>query len=120
MKTIYKKLLILVLLLPFSVLAQSTVTGSVVDKVTGQPLPGVNVNVQGSSNGVSTGFDGAYQLTNVKSGDKILFSYIGYKNSVVGYTGQKSVNVLLEEDANQLKEVVVQVGYGTVKKKDAT
>lgn len=120
MKTIYKKLLILVLLLPFSVLAQSTVTGSVVDKVTGQPLPGVNVNVQGSSNGVSTGFDGAYQLTNVKSGDKILFSYIGYKNSVVGYTGQKSVNVLLQEDANQLKEVVVQVGYGTVRKKDAT
>ena len=120
MKTIYKKLLILVLLLPFSVLAQSTVTGSVVDKVTGQPLPGVNVNVQGSSNGVSTGFDGAYQLTNVKSGDKILFSYIGYKNSIVSYTGQKSVNVLLQEDANQLKEVVVQVGYGTVRKKDAT
>ena len=120
MKTIYKKLLILVLLLPFSVLAQSTVTGSVVDKVTGQPLPGVNVNVQGSSNGVSTGFDGAYQLTNVKSGDKILFSYIGYKNSIVSYTGQKSVNILLQEDANQLKEVVVQVGYGTVRKKDAT
>ncbi|MFV8362856.1 SusC/RagA family TonB-linked outer membrane protein [Flavobacterium sp. ZT3P35] len=120
MKTIYKKLLILVLLLPFSVLAQSAVTGSVVDKVSGQPLPGVNVNVQGSSNGVSTGFDGTYQLTNVRNGDKILFSYIGYKNSVVGYTGQKSLNVLLEEDANQLKEVVVQVGYGTVKKKDAT
>ncbi len=58
MKTIYKKLLILVLLLPFSVLAQNTVTGSVVDKISGQPLPGVNVNVQGSSNGVSTGFDG--------------------------------------------------------------
>ncbi|MFV8356199.1 SusC/RagA family TonB-linked outer membrane protein [Flavobacterium sp. XS1P32] len=120
MKTIYKKLLILVLLLPFSILAQNTVGGSVVDKVSGQPLPGVNVNVQGSSNGVSTGFDGTYQLTNVKNGDKILFSYIGYKNSVVGYAGQKSLNVTLEEDANQLKEVVVQVGYGTVKKKDAT
>ncbi len=120
MKTIYKKLLILVLLLPFSILAQNTVGGSVVDKVSGQPLPGVNVNVQGSANGVSTGFDGTYQLTNVKNGDKILFSYIGYKNSVVGYVGQKSLNVTLEEDANQLKEVVVQVGYGTVKKKDAT
>ena len=120
MKTIYKKLLILVLLLPFSVLAQNTVTGSVVDKVSGQPLPGVNVNVQGSPNGVSTGFDGTYQLRNVRSGDKILFSYVGYKNSVVEYTGQKPVNVLLEEDANQLKEVVVQVGYGTVKRKDAT
>jgi iron complex outermembrane receptor protein len=52
---------------------ESTVTGSVVDKVSGQPLPGVNVNVQGSSNGVSTGFDGTYQLTNVKVGIKYYF-----------------------------------------------
>jgi iron complex outermembrane receptor protein len=61
-----------------------------VDKSIRTATSGVNVNVQGSSNGVSTGFDGTYQLTNVKSGDKILFSYIGYKNSVVGYTGQKN------------------------------
>ena len=120
MKTIYKKLLILVLLLPFSVLAQNTVSGTVVDKVSGQPLPGVNVNVQGTAKGVSTGFDGNYQLNDVKRGDKIVFSYIGYKNSVIEYVAQKPLNVLLQEDANQLKEVVVQVGYGTVKKKDAT
>lgn len=120
MKTIYKKLLILLLLLPFSVLAQNTVGGTVLDKVSGQPIPGVNVNVQGAANGVSTDFDGKYQLTNVKRGDKIVFSYIGYMNTVVDYVAQNSLNVSLEEDANQLKEVVIQVGYGTVKKKDAT
>lgn len=120
MKTIYKKLLILVLLLPFSILAQNTVGGTVVDKASGQPIPGVNVNVQGAANGVSTDFDGKYQLANIKRGDKIVFSFIGYANSVVDYVAQNSLNVSLEEDPNQLKEVVVQVGYGTVKKKDAT
>ena len=120
MKTIYKKLLILLLLLPFSILAQSTVGGTVLDKVSGQPIPGVNVNVQGNATGVSTDFDGKYQLSNVKNGDQIVFSFIGYKSIIVNYVAQNSLNVSLEEDANQLQEVVVQVGYGTIKKKDAT
>ena len=120
MKTIYKKLLFLFLLLPFTVLAQNTLKGTVVDKTTGQPIPGVNVNVQGAPNGASTGFDGNYQLSNVKNGNKIVVSFIGYKTETIEYTGQKTLNVTLEEDTNQLKEVVVQVGYGTVKKKDAT
>ncbi|WP_367756801.1 SusC/RagA family TonB-linked outer membrane protein [Flavobacterium sp. WC2430] len=120
MKTIYKKLLFLVLLLPFSILAQNTLNGTVLDKISGQPIPGVNVNVQGAINGVSTDFDGKFQLVNVKKGDKIVFSFIGYKNTVVSYAAQKALTVSLEEDENQLKEVVIQVGYGTVKKKDAT
>ena len=120
MKTIYKKLLFLLLLLPFSVLAQNTLSGIVVDKATGQPIPGVNVNVQDANNGVSTDFDGKFQLSNVKKGNKVVFSFIGYKNFVVNYDSQKSVSVSLEENASELKEVVVQVGYGSVKKKDAT
>lgn len=120
MKTIYKKLLFLFLLLPFTVLAQNTLNGTVVDKATGQPIPGVNINVQGAPSGASTGFDGNYQLSNVKSGNKIVVSFIGYRTQTIEYTGQKTLNVSLEEDTNQLKEVVVQVGYGTVKKKDAT
>jgi iron complex outermembrane receptor protein len=46
----------------------------------------------------------------------ISFFHIGYTNSIVNYNGQKSITVSLGEDANQL-EVVIQVGYGTVKKK---
>lgn len=120
MKTIYKKLLFLLLTLPFGALAQSTLSGTVTDKASGQPLPGVNVVVEGSNNGVSTDFDGNYTLTNVKVGETVVFSYIGYKNATVKFNGQATENVSLDEDANQLQEVVVQVGYGTVRKKDAT
>src|SRR6218665_545920 len=119
MKTIYKKLLFLLLLLPFGVLAQSTLTGTVLDKGSNQPLPGVNIVVQGSTNGTQTDFDGKFQLPNVKNGDVVVFSYLGYKNSTVTYAGQNNLSVSLNEDSNELSEVVV-VGYGSVKKKDAT
>jgi len=120
MKTIYKKLLFLVLLLPFSVLSQNVLTGIVVDKKSNQPLPGVNVTVQGAQQSTTTDFDGKFQLAKLKTNDKIVFSFVGYETTVVPYTGQKSINVSLDEAANQLQEVVVQVGYGSVKKKDAT
>lgn len=119
MKTIYKKLLLLLLLLPFSVLAQSTLSGTVLEKTSNQPLPGVNVTVEGSQNGTSTDFDGKFNLSNVKKGDKIVFSYIGYKDFSIVYEAQINITVSLEEDASELDEVVV-IGYGTVKKKDAT
>jgi TonB-dependent starch-binding outer membrane protein SusC len=118
MKTIYKKLFYLFLLLPLSMLAQNTVNGTVTDMLTGQPLPGVNI--KGASSSSSTGFDGTYQLSNVSKGDKITFTYMSYKDKEVVYTGQKPFNVSLAEDVNALKEVVVQLGYGSVKKKDAT
>ncbi|WP_223253748.1 SusC/RagA family TonB-linked outer membrane protein [Flavobacterium sp. LM5] len=120
MKTIYKKLLFLLLLLPFSMLAQQAVSGTVVEKATGLPIPGANVNIQGAANGVSADFDGKYKLSNVKKGDKIVFSYIGLRNVVLTYDGQATLNASLEEDTNELKEVVINVGYGSVKKKDAT
>ena len=120
MKTIYKKLLFLFLLLPLSVLSQSTLRGIVLDKTSGQPLPGVNVVISGSSKGAATDFDGKFQLTKVVKGDKIVFSFIGFKSETIVYSDQTTINISLQEDANLLNEVVVQVGYGTVKKKDAT
>jgi len=120
MKTIYKKLLFLFLLLPFGALAQSTLSGVVVDSGSNQPLPGVNVIVQGANSSTTTDFDGKFQLGGLKSGDKVVFSFIGYESQTVTFSGQKTVNISLIESANQLQEVVVQVGYGTVKKKDAT
>lgn len=120
MKTIYKKLLFLFLLLPFGALAQSTLSGVVVDSKSSQPLPGVNIIVQGAQNSTTTDFDGKFQLGGLKSGDKVVFTFIGYDNQTVNFSGQKSVSISLTESANQLQEVVVQVGYGSVKKKDAT
>ena len=120
MKKLYKKLLFLVLLLPFTILAQSSLSGVVTDKSTRQPIPGANIKVEGTNNGVSTDFDGKFQLSKLKKGDKITISFIGYKSVSVSFTTQTSLTVDLEEDAGQLKEVVVQTGYGSVKKKDAT
>ena len=119
MKTISKKLLFLLLLLPFSVLAQSTLSGVVTDQGSGQSMPGVNVIIKGTTKGATTDFDGNYSLSNLKSGDVIEFTYVGFKPVEVVYTSQKTVNVSLEEESAKLDEVVL-VGYGTVKKKDAT
>lgn len=120
MKTIYKKLLFLLLFLPLSVLAQGTLGGTVVDSKTNQPIPGVNVVIQGSASGTQTDFDGKYKLQKINKGDKLVFSFIGYTSQTVTFNNQQSINVNLVEESNELKEVVVQVGYGTVKKKDAT
>jgi iron complex outermembrane receptor protein len=120
MKTIYKKLLFLFLLLPCSILAQNVVNGVVVDKKTNQPISGVNVSLKGSNQSTSSDFDGKFKLSKVKKGDKIAISYVGYKNETIIYEDQKTIVVSLIEEANVLQDVVVQVGYGSVKKKDAT
>ena len=66
MKTIYKKLLFLFLLLPASLLAQSTLNGVVVDSKSNQPLPGVNVIVEGAQQSAVTDLDGKFQLSKLK------------------------------------------------------
>ncbi len=120
MKTIYKKLLFLLFLLPATILAQSSLDGVVLDSKTKQPVPGVNVIIDGTTNGTSTDFDGKFKLSNLKNGDNVVFSFIGYKSETINFSGQKSVSISLQEESNVLQEVVVQVGYGSVKKKDAT
>lgn len=121
MKTIYKKLLFALLFLPLTMLAQSTLSGNVADLKSGQPLPGVNVIVKGTTKGTTTDFDGNFLLSDLKKGDILEFSYVGYKTLDVAYDSQKSISISLEEDLTQLDEVtLVAVGYGTVKKKDAT
>jgi TonB-linked SusC/RagA family outer membrane protein len=119
MKTIYKKLLFLLLMLPLGVLAQ-TLEGTVVDAKSKKPISGANVVVQGAQMSVQTDSDGNFKLTKLKKGDVLSFSYVGYKKETLEYNNQKTVTVSLEEEANTLQEVVVQVGYGSIKKKDAT
>ncbi|MFP9114113.1 SusC/RagA family TonB-linked outer membrane protein [Flavobacterium sp. RHBU_3] len=118
MKTMYQKFLLLLLMVPFGLLAQTkNLTGTVRDNTSGQPLPGVNIIVEGTQNGTSTDMDGKYTLPNVAKGSKIVFSFIGYASQTIDYTGQASLDITLSEDATQLKEVVV-IGYGTTTKKN--
>lgn len=116
MKTIYGKLLLLLLLLPFGALAQGIATGVVRDNTTGEPLAGVNVIVEGTTNGTSTDVDGSYKLSNVKNGDKLVFSMIGYADVAQTYSGQ-SIDVNMAEDATNIEQVVI-IGYGTTTKRN--
>lgn len=96
---------------------QQTITVSgVVMGSDGEPLMGVNVVEKGTTNGTITDLDGKYTL-NVGSNAVLQFSYIGYVSSDIAVNGQRTVNVTMKEDSQNLDEVVV-VGYGTVRKAD--
>ncbi len=118
MKTFLNALLFCLIMVPATLMAQSTVTGTVTDKANAMPLPGVNVIVKGTSRGASTDFDGNYSLE-VNQGETLVISYLGYTSQEFVFNGQSKIDVALEEDASQLDEVVL-IGYGSTTKQDAT
>lgn len=96
-----------------------TVTG-VVSGTDGQPLPGVTVIEQGTTNGVSTAVDGSYSLRLQKSPAVLVFSYIGYESAERSVpAGQTQLSVTLNNAEIAMDDVVV-VGYGTVKRSTLT
>lgn len=112
-----KKLLLMtsaMMLVAFTALAQKTVTGVVSDD-SGIPLPGASVVEKGTSNGVSTDFDGNYSIE-VAEGAVLEFSFIGYETSEQNVGSSDSMNVSLAAD-NELEEVVL-TALGLEKKKD--
>lgn len=118
MKTFFNALVFCLIVVPSTLLAQTTVTGTVTDKANAMPLPGVNVIIKGSSKGTSTDIDGKYSIE-VNQGDTIAVSYLGFKTQEIIFNGQSSLNFSLEEDADQLDEVVL-IGYGSTTRQDAT
>jgi len=114
---ILKKMMLILLIMGGGLIYGQTVSGVVTDAA--GPLPGVNVIEKGTQNGTTTDFDGNYSI-DVSSDDAVLvFSFIGYKPQEIAVAGQTNIDVTLEEDAASLEEVVV-VGYGSIRKKDAT
>ena len=115
-----KLILVFVFLCGIGIYAQESylLKGTVASAVENTPLPGVNVVISNSSSGASTDFDGNYQIQ-VKKGDVLLFSYIGFISQTINIDNQTTLNVTLEEDASSLDEIVV-VGYGSRKKSDIT
>jgi iron complex outermembrane receptor protein len=119
MKTLQKKLLLFLLILPIGMFAQNTLKGVVLDGKTQQPMPSVSVVIEGTNTMTATDFDGNFTLSNLIKGQKIKFSFIGFTSQTLVYENQSSIVIKLEEDLQELKDVVV-IGYGAVKKKDAT
>ncbi|MFL1013437.1 SusC/RagA family TonB-linked outer membrane protein [Flavisericum labens] len=98
--------------------AQQTISGTVTSENEGIPLPGVNVLLLGSSQGVVTDFNGNYSIS-ASAGDVLEFSYLGYLTQDITVGSSTTIDVALKEDLTSLDEVVV-VGYGTQKKSDLT
>ncbi len=116
-----KLIFIVLILFQIPLLAQdssSIVTGTIVDARDQTPLPGVNILVKGTSNGTSSDFNGNYSIR-TKPGDILEFMYVGFKTQTVIITDQKVIDMVLEEDASELEQVVV-IGYGTQSKKNLT
>ncbi|MCB0564688.1 MAG: TonB-dependent receptor [Phaeodactylibacter sp.] len=115
--------LTVVLMLAGQAFAQGTVKGMATDD-NGEPLIGATVLLVGTSRGTATDFDGNYILENVPSGEQqLMASYTGYADltqTVMVADGKEvTLNFQLGEDIEVLEEVVV-IGYGTIKKDDAT
>lgn len=105
---------------PVAVEKDYEVKGTIVD-VNGQPLPGVNITVQGTTTGVTTDLSGLFTLR-IRDGKRALLvaSYIGFSTEKVWVSAETgSLKIVLEESSASLNEVVV-VGYGTQKKLNLT
>ena len=117
-KTFSIKLALLSLFMFFaaSVMAQVTVTGTVIDDQ-GEPTIGATVREKGTQNGTATDFDGKFIIKVKNANATLTISYVGYQTQEVKLAGRNNVNVTLKGDATTLQEMVV-VGYGTMKKSD--
>ncbi|NOU58705.1 SusC/RagA family TonB-linked outer membrane protein [Marinifilum caeruleilacunae] len=101
-----------------SKLHKKTISGKVSDS-NGEPLPGVTVIVKGTTNGVITNIDGAYELQVAPSAKLLHFSFIGMKAQDIEISGRSAIDVVMEEETIGLEELVV-IGYGTQKKENLT
>lgn len=94
--------------------ARTDVNGKIVDK-NGNPLPGVNIKIENANNGGVTDGNGNFTLKNVKDGDILIISMVGYVPQRITLTDLSDLNIILQEDTQGLNDVVV-VGLGTQKK----
>ncbi len=120
-RKIYKSfgvVLCLILLVSLSALAQTKVVTGTVSDATGNPLPGVNIILKGTTTGTTADADGAY-LLEASANDVLVASFIGYQTREIPVGNQTRISIILEEDISTLEEIVV-VGYGEQKKKLVT
>jgi len=94
------------------------ITGIVTD-IAGNLLPGASILEKGTSNGVSTDFDGNYSISVTDGDATLVVAFIGFASKEVSVLNKTQINISLKEDAANLDEIVI-IGYGSVAKKDLT
>ena len=116
MKYLNRFLITTSLFFSLSVIGQQNIVGIVSDS-DGNPLPAVNVVIEGTTTGVSTDFDGQFSLQ-AEVGQSLIFSYIGFETQKVEIKNS-SIDIILLESSSELDEVVI-IGYGSTQRKDLT
>ena len=110
----------LLLLLPAVAFAQGQISGTVRDATTSEPLPGVNVILNGTSIGTATDFSGNYTLAVPSLTDTLVFSYIGYELAMEAIGGRTQIDMLLVETVYSVGEELVVTGYGSQERRTIT
>jgi len=110
-------LLLLALITNMTLMAQTKLTGKVIDASLGEPLIGATVMVKGTSTGSVADIDGNFTLTVPKGKTQIVVSSVGYQSQTINISGRNNITIKLKEDSKMMDEVVV-VGYGQMKKSD--
>jgi len=95
-----------------------TVSGTITDGTSGDPLPGVTILVKGTIIGTTTDINGRYTLQ-TEANAILVFSFVGYSSQEIPVNGRSVVDVVMSVATEELEEVIV-IGYGTVKKTDLT
>lgn len=98
--------------------AQQRVSGKITASDDGSPIPGVNIQEKGTSNGTASDANGNYSIS-VSANATLVFSFVGYAAQEIMVGGNSTINVVLQSDVTALSEIVV-IGYGSVAVKDAT
>ncbi|MBC6408971.1 MAG: SusC/RagA family TonB-linked outer membrane protein [Ekhidna sp.] len=98
--------------------AQNTISGTILDGESGEGLPGVTIQIKGTTSGASTDFNGSFSLS-ASADDILVISYVGYVTQEITVGNRTTFDITLQSDSELLEEVVV-VGYGTQDKKEIT
>src|ERR1700761_3212423 len=115
-KNLLFSILCLLCLCTTQIFAQNrTITGTVIDKASGQPIPGVSVKLVNSTVGAQTSIEGKYRLS-VPADGTLVFSAIGYTRQSVAVAGKTTLDISLELASSELDEVVV-TGVGVATKR---
>lgn len=117
----FRSFLVLLALISYGSFAYGqriTVSGTITDAANGDPIPGVTVLIKGTTQGTSTDMDGKYSIQ-AETNSLLVISFVGYETQEVPVNGRAIVDVALKTATQAIDEVVV-IGYGSVKKTDAT
>ncbi|GAB2557416.1 TonB-dependent receptor [Spirosoma aerophilum] len=120
-RPVWRSIMVMLFLLFVNITARAqgqTISGTV-KETDGSALPGVTVQIKGTTRGTQTNVDGTYQVTNVEPNATLVFSFIGKTPQEIAVGSRSTVDVTLADDSKSLQEVVV-VGYGSQRRQDVT